>query len=434
MLTRFYTMIRLQKEDKWSRVRFAAVRVRYLGISQHPSSERINSMLRNYPEPMAALFPKLRHLSILEGSITRQHHSLFTLPTLREVHLTDDIGGTMTEPLVILHSASKVRDIRELSIRACWNDCSASISGIVLRQTRLENIEVSSYMSEQALIHLAQTPSLENLAAEFRSDEYSGILKASPANFARLTDLCLHAVDRSDNVAALTSFLGVFTPSSPLQWLTLYFVSSPTDTSLPIFFTAISGFRSLAYCQLELSSLSVGSDGGPVSTDVLEPLYRIRGMVELNLALLPMDISFDAVHKIAASWPNIQRLQLGQETRKSTSSLALEDIAPLVNNCPRLTFFATIFLSEAQRGSVTPSLGCRQRRITVDVGFSKLHLQDAPRMTAFYARLVPAGMLIVRHIPFEGVLDEAEKETVATTIQIRRECAVLLEKLKSHEL
>lgn len=227
MLTRFYTMIRVQTEDKWARVRFAAARVRYLGISQHRYSERINSMLRNYPEPMAALFPKLRHLWIDEWSITRQHHSLVTLPTLRVVHLTDDMDGTMTEPLVILHSASEVRDIRELIIHACWNDCSASISGIVLRQARLEKIEVSSYMSEQALIHLAQTPSLEYLAAKFRSDEYSGILKASPANFARLTDLCLHAVDRSDDVAALTSFLGVFTPSSPLQRLTLHFVSSP---------------------------------------------------------------------------------------------------------------------------------------------------------------------------------------------------------------
>lgn len=340
----------------------------------------------------------------------------------------------MTEPLIVLHSASEVRDIRELIIHACWNDCSASISGIVLRQARLEKIEVSSYMSEQALIHLAQTPSLEYIAAKFRSDEYSGILKASTANFARLTDMCLHAVDRSDDVVALTSFLGVFTPSSPLQRLTLYFVSSPTDTSLPIFFTAISGFRSLAYCKLELSSLSVGGDGGPVSTNVLEPLYRIRGMVELNLALLPMDISFDAVHKIAASWPNIQRIELGQETRKSTSSLALEDIAPLVKSCPRLTFFATIFLSEVQRGSVTPSLGCRQRLMTVDVGFSKLHLQDAPRMTAFFARLVPAGMLLVRHVPFQGVLDEAEKETIATTIKIRRECAVLREKYEPHKL
>lgn len=62
MLTRFYTMIRVQTEDKWARVRFAAVRVRYLRIPQHPYSEHINSMLRNYPEPMAALFPKLRHL------------------------------------------------------------------------------------------------------------------------------------------------------------------------------------------------------------------------------------------------------------------------------------------------------------------------------------------------------------------------------------
>lgn len=393
-------------------------RVRCLTLSLDRSRECFPSVLgvlRDCPEPL--LFPNLRHLRIKGCSIGR-YCRLLIPPTLQSIDFVNGTYLSIAGLCDVLHSATEACDIRILSISPAANARVGTLdimtylvdtlSRVVLRQTRLECLNVPCHMSENALIHLAHIPSLEYLDTEFDGGKYTGRLEPSSANFARLAELCLDAANYSDDVLTLTLFLSAFSPSSPLQQLTLGFTSSAADASLPDLFATIPRFASLTSCNLELSSLSLGAGSATVSTDILKPLYLVEAMSSLDLALLPIDISANAIHKMAAAWPRVQRIQLGQENRNSTSNLTLEDIAPLVENCPDITYFGAIFLSETQREWAPPPFGRSQRRMTVDVGYSRLRLRDTHRLAAVFAQLLPAGGQIVSPVTSQGRVHEGD--------------------------
>lgn len=360
---------------------------------------------KHYPEPV--IFPKLHRLRISEKA-WEHHFGLFMSPALQAVELTGADHQASTELINALDLATDVCDIRELYIEthggeAWFGELSPpvvdTLSRVLLRQTRLERVKLPSDISKQALTHLAHTPSLELLAIDFYGAEYEGILQASPtpAIFPRLTELCLKVANMHDVTrGTLLSFLDALTSSSPLRKLTLIFFTPPADTSklLSDLFSIISKFASLTHCKLRYSSRR-GWDEGIISPAMLEPLYRIEGILRLELLRIPVHVSPDVLRKMAAAWPQVERIELGQGNKTSTSDIGLEDIAPLVDSCPRLEYFGARFLPEARPGWVAPSIVHRQRPMVVDFGESPFHSQDAPRIAAVLARLLPVGSRVV---------------------------------------
>lgn len=358
---------------------------------------------KHYPEPV--IFPKLHRLRVSETA-WEHHFDLFMSPALQAVELTRADHQARTELINTLGLATDVCDIRELYIETHGGEIRFGelsppvvdiLSRVLLRQTRLERVKLPSDISKQAFTHLAHTPSLELLAIDFYGAEYEGILEASssptPAIFPRLTELCLKVANMHDvSLGTLLSFLDALTSSSPLRKLTLIFFTPPTDTSklLSDLFSVISKFASLTHCKLRYSPRSVW-DEGTVSPVMLEPLYRIEGILRLELLNIPVHVSPDVLRKMAAAWPQVERIELGQSSETSTSDIGLEDIAPLVDSCPRLEYFGARFLPEARPGWVAPSIVHRQRPMVVDFGDSPFHSQDAPRIAAILARLLPVG-------------------------------------------
>lgn len=179
-------------------------------------------------------------------------------------------------------------------------------------KTRLKNMSVPSHVSEEALAHLARMPSLEFLRIDFYGAGYRALLNTPGTNFSRPTVLELNTALINDDTAALTSFPAAFARNSPVKELNLDSTTNPHDTSLPDFFFAVSEFTALQQCHLAVSSRTLQWNGAPVSAEILEPLYRVKGMSVLDLSSLPMSVSPDTVRKMAAAWPTVRGIHLGQ--------------------------------------------------------------------------------------------------------------------------
>lgn len=382
--------------------------------------------------PGPVLFPALRSITIEDYNVD-DCYGLFMSPRLRYVQLLYSSKHLTAALLSMLDTVSQTCDLEELWVGALIGDygqgmenpaIANTLSRVVLRQTRLKNMSVPSHVSEEALAHLARMPSLEFLRIDFYGAAYRALLNASVTNFSRLTGLELNAALINNDTTALTSFLAAFARSAPVEELKLDFTTNPHDASLPEFFFAVSEFTALQSCHLAVSSRTLRWNGAPVSADILEPLYRVKSMSTLDLSSLPMSVSPDTVRKMATAWPTVRSIHLGQQHQQSTSSLALQDIAPfLVEDCARIRHFGAMFLSETQPGWVAPPV--RQdapRNMTVDVGRSLLLMQDAPRLASVLAQLLPAGKLVAsgwfRHERMTETL-----RTVAQIAEIKKESA-----------
>lgn len=306
----------IPQEEEWARVQQFARCVRDLVIPCHtvacPYLVSVDAMFivdSHYPDLI--LLPNLRRLYVEDRNIT-PYVQILESPRLESVEFPRD-SSSLTMALSGILDSTEICSLRELHIGmedefvyghgVEWRATVGALSRVVLRQTRIESLVLPSHVSEQALIHIAHSPFLRCLEIDFYAATYQGTLQRSPANFSSLIDLNLTAMwcDSDEDLEPLTSFINVLPQPSPLKRFWLLFDTSSPSASLPDLFAAVSRLTSLTHCTLWVGNENWDWDGGPISADTLEPLYRIDGMLVLEFSQLPMDVSPTAIHKMAAA-------------------------------------------------------------------------------------------------------------------------------------
>ena len=234
---------RVPQKEEWARVQRVARRVQGLNIPESDSIdeernihaisyESMNILRDHYPD--AVLFPNLRELSI-ESWFLEPFYRLFMSPRLRYVNLVPCLHESTMALVTALDAASPSCNLQDLCVGDWYigyghgveiTSLVAPLSRVICRQTCLACVIVPSHVSEEALVHLAHTPSLEYLAIDFYGAAYHGILKPSRANFSHLKRLFLQAGYINEDTAALTSFLGAFAYATSLEQLELNFATS----------------------------------------------------------------------------------------------------------------------------------------------------------------------------------------------------------------
>lgn len=373
--------------------------------------------------PGTSLLPKLQHLFIEDWNIS-PFYGIFLSPLLESlVFFPDDVNMTLE---LFKALDTQTCNLIELSVGSRCGygvelpSIADTISRFILRQTRLRCVVVPTHITAPAMKHLALTPSLRYLKFDFLDGLYDAVLAKSSANFSGLKSLCLRGAWYNTNVTALTAFLDTLSHPSPLRNLDVDFTAYSSNASLPEFFAVLSRFTGLTRFTLEFKTSSRRWDGPPVPAGLLEPLHRIRAMYHLDLSKLPMEVTPDDIRKMAAAWPYISTIELGQEHYRFMATIALEDTSPFTEHCPHLCSLGVKLLPEAKIGWVAPTPRHLHPSILVNIGYSWLHTQDATHIAAIFAQLFPAGRLIVGVAVVEAETTWAVKQINNLKIEILR--------------
>jgi len=291
-------------------------------------------------------------------------------------------------------------------------------SQIIIRHHSLRTVHTfqqsDSPLSCEAILHLAQLPTLERLSLRTNGIMNTGerllsSLKAMDVAFPMLH----HLMVCSDDLTSCNPLLDII-QSTHLQHLHILLISAPLASEVKEFTTIISQHRSRTLISaISLSSATSSPRNHTeyiITNDTLKPLLSLRNMREFRVVLCtPIKINNAFIDDLAQSWPDLRVLELGTEWRRSTGipHLTVKGLLPLVQYCPRLFHLGLEFNTDVSdfnnRGSLEeqtrPGGGLINQNITVFNAAASsarfLEEEDIVKLAGFLSDVFPS-LLSVR--------------------------------------
>ncbi|KAI0754859.1 hypothetical protein C8Q80DRAFT_1141472 [Daedaleopsis nitida] len=154
--------------------------------------------------------------------------------------------------------------------------------------------------------------------------------------------------------------------------------------------------------------------------DTLEPLLRLKNLVELNLDLCgPFEVTDDFLITMGSCWPNIKRLELGRSMYSSEHGekylATFLGLVVIAHKCPKLAVLRVALDPDLKRIPGTlrrnrPGLGVEHDAMrTLKVGRSKI--EDSVGVAAFLSDLFPKLIDVECDWPWEEEVEENEDLT-----------------------
>lgn len=216
--------------------------------------------------------------------------------------------------------------------------------------------------------------------------------------------LSLGDKERIDVIPALTELLQIISSTS-LQRFTFIGDCLPVEhRTLRALFVSIASFhKSLDVCDIHIRHHHfVDSLSDPVSGEFISTMRTFSPLLSLRMALLrlilgsvPVELTGAGFASMLSAWPNLVSLQLGDDHPATTSTVSLNALATIVDNCPKLE---TLYIKvRCPDGDALSTEGLRKHLVLnmLCLQFHAGRVGDVERTAAFLAHLFPRATLNV---------------------------------------
>ncbi|GJE97478.1 hypothetical protein PsYK624_136990 [Phanerochaete sordida] len=361
-----------------------------------------DSVVRYYPGDH--ILPNLRSLKS-DQAFMGDFYSLAIRPPLRDLYLNYfNIENEATLPEDLKQCAETLERLTIVTVGWEPSVISDDISRALSCCTALDSLHVDSLLPE-TIRHLSQLRSITSLHFTLLRVE----LEATRLSFPALKDLEVRA--REKTPALLVSFLDNLA-APKLQELEIYYDADeathvsgiptirekdfPPATHVEAVLLVAAAFPCLICIEY---SFYVHHDRLPspshvCTSSVLRPLLALRGLEAVKLEQVPFNLMTGDVTILAQAWPKLRALRLGDCVKQPSSSVELQDLLPLVRNCPDLEDLGlSLFIPDDWTSAVArpPFGGSRSRLKTFYINGAGVAF--SARAAAFLASVFPEATL-----------------------------------------
>jgi hypothetical protein len=357
---------------------------------------------------MRPLLPNIKHLVWHYGNIGKEVERsllqciyLFFAPKLATLNIFlrntfDTTCLTIFSDLIKCCPALKDLNFLIHSFNFSENN-RRGFSSVICQWNTLRSLAVID-LTQEALEHLATIPCLQRLSftslkgATRGCDQRLPIVTRNPAGgypALRFLSISCSAMEVAIAFAQLLSsspvedlHISVVDHCYPPQWRELFNTISCHIDHISLQNLRLKETRLNLDQESEWSNLEVGLEALAVFSD----LQNVNVQPSLGIML-----TSDTANRLAAAWPHIERLELGNLCSSfKPLSLIIEDLVPFAKYCPKLWFLGIVFdARDIQLTSPRPSRSLFSNTLTsLSVGDSPI--ESPALVAAFLSGLFPS--------------------------------------------
>lgn len=193
--------------------------------------------------------------------------------------------------------------------------------------------------------------------------------------------------------------------SEPVDDAQLHRDERPTAAALGELTASLRPFTTLRHFAIEAYFAPEVLPEHIATASILEPFLTMPCLEKLEFGYIPFALKAEDLARMARAWPELERLEIGQDVAHPPPTIQLEDLIPFALHCPKLRSLGLPLLVPENTRCLEYALPPGQSKsvlAVINAGDTE-GIMISPAVKEFLARVFPRAVMSSRQISREAI-------------------------------